>query len=445
MFSLSSLYFRKGKYPLALEYLNKIDKKFHSVELIRYQFALTYLRLGNFIKSEKLFLNILKVNNQSLQCYINIIFIKLAIGDYVQAEQYLKKALLIDNKNVSLIYYELEITGTIGNDKVNFFENNLKNYHLNDQIILSFVFAKYYEKKKDYKSFSRYLNAANKLKRSTYPNYDVLKHIEEQSKLQVFQSNTLLETFKKTVFFEKKNLVLNPIFIIGMPRSGSTLVEQILSSHSHVEGLGETNEFMSVLNEMYGNINYGQLSKKIDEDKSSFLFKKIGRNYLDRIVSIKKTKCKYFIDKMLFNYQFLILIKLSLPNAKFIFCKRNKQENCFSIYKQNFQNSYLPWCYNVSELKKIYDQHISFYDHFNKILKKEILNVNYEDLILNFDSEVLKLLEFLNLDIEKSCFNYHQSSKAVITASNRQVRQKIYKTSLVTNKECKDFFPEIFI
>lgn len=449
LFSLGSLYFKWSKYQKSLEYLLKIDKKFYSNEIILLQIGLVYLKIGELIKAEKFFLKILKINNHSIASYTNIIFIKLALGDNVQAGEFLKKALKINSLDATLIYYEYEIFNKISDYKIDTILKNIENYNINDQITIYFVLAKYFEKNKNYEKFKFYLNEANCLKRKTYPKYSINNHLNGQLELQKYQSQEYYNTYKRNKSDAEENNSSNhfsfePIFIVGMPRSGSTLVEQILSSHSQIEGLGEVSFFTDVLNEEFGDVSFDILVEKLKKNQSKKLFEEIGYKYLRKISLTMRKSNKYVVDKMLFNYQFLSLIKMCIPGAKFIFCTRDKHENFFSIYKHNFQDSFLPWCYSIDEMKKVYDNHLSLLSHFKKILSKELFETKYENIILEFEQEVKKIFGYLNLEVEEACYDFYKTNRSVITASNMQVRKSIYNTSLKSPESYKLLFPDIF-
>ena len=231
------------------------------------------------------------------------------------------------------------------------------------------------------------------------------------------------------------------IFIIGMPRSGSTLIEQILGSHSQIDSYGEVNFlFNSIdkylpLNQIYLNENN---INNLDED----IIVNISDYYLKQF-SIKQNDTQFVTDKMLFNYLFIDLIKILFPSAKIVFCFRDFRDIFMSIIRNYFGDKNFNFAYNKNELLN----YINFFSEHMKIcLKKydDILFVNYESLILQFEKEVTTLLKKLDLSIEDSCLNFQQNSKTVNTASSFQVRQKIYDSSVNLWQSYKKFYKEEF-
>jgi len=445
LFSLGSLLYKQNKFQESLKWLHKIDPKFYSNDPISSLIGKVYLKIGEYVKAEKIYLKILKQNINSIPAYISIIFIKTSIGDDVQAKVFLEKALEIDKYNATLIYYEMEILNSIDQKKVEYVLDNLSNYNLEEQISLNFTLSKYFDKQNKIEKFAFFLKNANKLKRSIYKSYDLNLHLDHQELLTNYLNQNHYLKFKDVLSANKiKKSEFDVIFIVGMPRSGSTLIEQVLSSHSKIEGLGESNAFLDSLNKLFGNVDYKKLLEILSKNETKETFYQIREIYFRNIAALKKSPCKIVVDKMLFNYQFISLIKICIPEAKFIFCLRDKKENCFSIYRHNFQDSYLPWSYSANELNKIYDQHLKIHDHYKSFLCDKIYDLNYENLVLNFKNEVSQIFDFIDIKVEEACFNFYQNKRAVITASNRQVRKQIYNTSLKASEKYKDYLPELF-
>ena len=445
LFSLGSLLYKQNKFQESLKWLHKIDPKFYSNDPISSLIGKVYLKIGEYVKAEKIYLKILKQNKNSIPAYISIIFIKTSIGDDVQAKVFLEKALEIDKYNATLIYYEMEILNSIDQKKVEYVLDNLSNYNLEEQISLNFTLSKYFDKQNKIEKFAFFLKNANKLKRSIYKSYDLNLHLDHQELLTNYLNQNHYLKFKDVLSTNKiKKSEFDVIFIVGMPRSGSTLIEQVLSSHSKIEGLGESNAFLDSLNKLFGNVDYKKLLEILSKNETKETFYQIREIYFRNIAALKKSPCKIVVDKMLFNYQFISLIKICIPEAKFIFCLRDKKENCFSIYRHNFQDSYLPWSYSANELNKIYDQHLKIHDHYKSFLCDKIYDLNYENLVLNFENEVSQIFDFIDIKVEEACFNFYQNKRAVITASNRQVRKQIYNTSLKASEKYKDYLPELF-
>ena len=148
---------------------------------------------------------------------------------------------------------------------------------------------------------------------------------------------------------------------------------------------------------------------------------------------------------MLLNFKLLPLIKLCFPNAKIIHCYRDPRDNCFSIYKTNFQSSFIPWAYDKLELVTFYNKYQETLMRYNNTLKDKIYNLRYEDLVTNSKEQIKNLLNFSNLEPEENCYNFFLNKREVKTASALQVRDKIYQSSIKKWKKYENIFPDLFI
>lgn len=302
---------------------------------------------------------------------------------------------------------------------------------------IGFGLAKAYEDIKQYELSFKYLEEANKnyFKQISYSNelfekeVSIFKQFYLDNKNKIKENNKL--GFKET----------NPIFIIGLPRSGSTLVEQILSSHSEVEGYGESKVFGQNLSIFFNVFDLKKFEEQLSKISDHFYYQ-IGKEYSFKIN--KKSNYKYFTDKMLFNFCYLALIKISLPNAKIICCRRDYRDIFFSIYKNFFSEAKMGFSFDRKELLNF----ISFYDESIKFWQNElgnfIFNINYEDLISDSQKEIKQILNFCNLEWEDQCLEFYQNKSEVKTVSTVQVRQNFYTSSLNLWKEYEEFFSTEF-
>ena len=221
-----------------------------------------------------------------------------------------------------------------------------------------------------------------------------------------------------------------PIFILGLPRVGSTLIEQILSSHSLVEPTHELPNIISTalrLNERKSQdikSRYPDILLSLSEPQ----LKLIGDKYINDS-DVFRTDKPYFIDKMPNNFRHIGLIKLILPNAKIIDIRRSSMSACFSCYKQLFAEGQ-EFTYDLKDLAGYYNNYVELMDHWNKVLPNQILSINYEDVVNDFENSVNQILDYCNLNFEKECLEFYKSKRSVKTPSAEQVRQPIYKTGL---------------
>jgi len=228
-----------------------------------------------------------------------------------------------------------------------------------------------------------------------------------------------------------------PIFIVGLPRSGSTLLEQILSSHSMVDGTHELADLGAIIR------NNRKLTghKKFHADETRRYpitianldadgFKRLGSEYIERTRRHRGDR-PFFTDKNPNNFAHVGLLQLILPNAKIINARRHPLDSCFGSYKQLFAQGQ-PFTYDLVEIGEYYLQYQRLMDHWHEVLPGKVLNVQYEEVVADLEGQVRRILEYCELDWEESCLRYHETSRSVKTASSEQVRQPIYSSSVNT-------------
>ncbi len=217
-----------------------------------------------------------------------------------------------------------------------------------------------------------------------------------------------------------------PVFIVGLPRSGSTLIEQILASHSQVEGTHELSDLAKVVRRFRGRRNE-QFPQTLNGLKAEG-WARLGRDYL---ASTEKHRggAPFFIDKNPNNFVFTGLLKLAMPNAKVIDARRHPMDSCFGSYKQLFASGQ-PFTYDLTELGEYYLQYQRLMEHWHRVLPGFVLDVQYEHVVADLENEVRRILDFCGLPFEESCLNFHQTRRAVKTASSEQVRRPIYASSV---------------
>jgi len=223
----------------------------------------------------------------------------------------------------------------------------------------------------------------------------------------------------------------DPIFIVGLPRAGSTLIEQILASHSQVEGTMELPDLSFLARRLSGVKLKSDASKYPDSlgDMDPDGLRALGEEYLARTRIHRKTERPYFIDKMPNNFAHVGMIQLILPNAKIIDARRHPMANCFSAFKQHFARGQT-FSYSLEDLGRYYRDYAGLMAHFDSVLPGRIHRVFYERMIGDTEHEVRRLLAYCGLDFEPSCLSFHENERSVRTASSEQVRQPIYRSSV---------------
>jgi hypothetical protein len=221
-----------------------------------------------------------------------------------------------------------------------------------------------------------------------------------------------------------------PIFILGMPRSGTSLAEQILASHPDVHGAGELGDLRKVLASVKSteeeSLSGMVPAALLDLDASAF--SDLGQKYIARIRGYS-ADAKYITDKMPHNFMQIGLIRTILPNARVIHCTRDPMDNCLSIFKKPLANHHA-YSNNMSELGQYYGLYRNLMDHWSETLPGFVYDHSYEELIKSEKEQVSRLLEFCGLDWDDACLEFHKTRRKVRTASNAQVRRPIYTDSV---------------
>jgi tetratricopeptide (TPR) repeat protein len=222
----------------------------------------------------------------------------------------------------------------------------------------------------------------------------------------------------------------DPIFIVGLPRSGSTLLEQILASHSQVEGTKELIHILAIARRLGGNRKKSEPSlypnnlAELDPDR----LRELGKEFMEK-TRIQRTGAPFFIDKMPNNFLHIGLISLILPRAKIIDARRHPMAACFSGFTQLFARGQ-SFTYGLTNIGRYYRDYVELMDHWDEVLPGKVLRVQYEDMVMDTENQVRRMLKHCDLEFEESCLQFHKTERAVRTASSEQVRQPIYSGAL---------------
>jgi hypothetical protein len=219
----------------------------------------------------------------------------------------------------------------------------------------------------------------------------------------------------------------DPIFIVGLPRSGSTLIEQILASHSQIEGTMELPDMMMIASRLQSRVDAGEFADFAAMITSLGVSDRLrlGEEYIERTRVHRQTARPYFIDKMPNNWQHVGLIRLVLPNARIIDARRHPLSCCFSGWKQHFARGQT-FSYDLTDIGRYYRDYVGLMAAFDAAAPGAVHRVFYEDMVGNTEAEVRRLLAYLGLPFEPACLEFYKNDRAVRTASSEQVRQPIF-------------------
>ena len=265
-----------------------------------------------------------------------------------------------------------------------------------------------------------------------YARGNELKHTDARYQPQTIELNTRQQIEVCTPeLFERGNSGIratDPIFIVGLPRSGSTLLEQILASHSAVEGTQELADIPRIAADLKGrdadNPLYPGSLAKLGTDE----FRRLGKKYLNDTHVYRTGKAR-FIDKMPNNFRHIGLIHLMLPNATIIDARREPMACCFGNFKQLFAQGQ-EFTYSIEDIARYYRTYLELMRHWDTVLPGRVLRVHHEDVVDDLEGSVRRILDFCGLDFESGCVEFHKTSRSIRTASSEQVRQPIYREGL---------------
>ena len=293
-----------------------------------------------------------------------------------------------------------------------------------NQTYLCFALGKAFEDQQDYDSSFRYYHRGNEL-RSAQLRYD-------RSQLESALSHQRT-CFDRQFFAERQQggcPAPDPIFVVGLPRAGSTLLEQILSAHSDVDATMELSSVLSIAHG-FGAQRAGKPTRRYPDvlaELSAAERTQLGEQYL-RDAAEHRGGAPFFVDKMPNNFRHIALLKLILPNAKIIDARRNPMACCFSGYKQLFAEGQ-EFSYRLEDLAHYYQQYVEIMRHWEQALPGTVLRVDNEALIEDPEGQIRRMLDFCGLKFEVGCLNFHENSRAVRTPSSEQVRQPIYRSAV---------------
>ncbi|MDA9837673.1 sulfotransferase [Luminiphilus sp.] len=294
-----------------------------------------------------------------------------------------------------------------------------------DRVQICFALGKALEDKNLFDDAFSYYDRGNSLKLPTTHYDPVQLRKRVQAQIDVCTS----ELFESRQHVGVQNI--DPIFIVGLPRAGSTLLEQILASHSQVDGTMELHNVLDLAKRLRGRDadqdgtpRYPAILGDLDND----LFAQFGAQFIDQ-TRIYRGSGQLFIDKMPNNFFHIGLIKLILPNAKIIDARRHPMACCFSGYKQLFGEGQ-EFSYGLSQIGEYYKEYVRLMAHWDAVLPGHVLRVNHEDVVADLETQVHRILDYCGLEFESACLEFHKTERTVRTPSAEQVRQPIYTSGL---------------
>ena len=418
---------RRHKHAQALEQLSMLLKTDPANRMYRTTYATTYVGLGDHERALTLYRELLIDAPQTHELHLSVAHTLKTLGRTEESIDAYRMAAAA-RKHFGDAYWSLA---------------NLKTYRFADEEIermtaseadpkirlvdryhMCFALGKALEDRGDYQRSFSYYERGNSLKRSEV-NYDPAL-VEQIAALQ--KGVCTAAFFAARAGYGAPDP--DPIFIVGLPRSGSTLLEQILASHSQVEGTMELSDIATAVVELEGH-NKDQTNRRypaVLTELTAEDFHRIGEKYIADTRIYREGK-PFFIDKMPNNFRHIGLIHLALPNARIIDARREPMACCFSNFKQLFAAGQ-EFTYGLEDIARYYRTYVELMEHWDAVLPGRILRVQHEDVVEDLEGNIRRILEFCDLEFEPACVEFHKTKRSIRTASSEQVRRPIFRDGL---------------
>ena len=392
--------------------------------------------LKQFEKAKVSFKKAVALNPQYAQGLHNLAILSEIINLPDEASEYYEKALAVEPNYAEAYRNQSRTKKYKKNDPQiaqmqSIYSND--NLSISDKVHINFALAKVNEDLGNQKDFFKHLDEGSRLRKKQL-NYNINETEEFHSSLIRLFS----EDQPKIKQLSLDPLDIRPIFIVGMPRSGTSLVEQIISSHHSVHGAGELNNFKNVVTPALKNY-IGNLTNTINEDD----LLSIRKNYIKSLMDLNVSE-KIITDKMPVNFRMIGLILTAIPEAKIIHLTRNPKATCWSNYKHYFANEN-GFTFDQEDLARFFILYQELMGFWHKSFPNKIHDISYERLTTHQEDETQKLLKYCELDWDNNCLNFHKNTRAVHTASASQVRQKMYQGSSDAWKKYEKFLQPLIM
>lgn len=448
-----------GDHLQAIHYLEKAIELRPDHAASHYTIGSCYQTIGDLDKLVKHYEIALSINSKFIDCLVNLGLHYINIGDYERSIEYLDKTLLIDKRNNFALSGKAGILARTG-DKAGAYDivrylidngsatvNTMDVYSLlgkdygtadelikcseamlrqniasDDKMLLGFSLGRTYDRLGKYDKAFRSYKLGNE---ASECNFDAKSYGQFiQSIVDVYSRDNLEGLCSASNAYDE------PVFILGMPRSGTSLIEQILSSHSQVFSAGELNYITELTEKISGSLDTGEHYPTAVNLLSVGNVNDLVETYMHRLHKLAgNSSIKRITDKMPANYTHVGFISQLFPNARIIHCMRDPRDTCLSIYFQNFQN-FQQFSADLQNIGEVYLHYKRLMDHWNDVLNIPILNVQYESVVENAEEKAREIIEFCGLEWEDECMEFYKSKRNVITASFDQVNKPIYTKSV---------------
>ena len=423
---------KEGNLKRALTCFSTALKHNPSLAEVYNNIAIIFMKINRTSDAIEMFQKALQLNPLYVDAHNNLGNAYKTLGSFGAATNSYKRALSIKPENSEVFFNLSQINVFVDDDPLLFeAEKRLKASHLKDldKMLLNFSLGKIYDDKNVPELAVNYIKQGNKI-RNNLAGYQFEKDLALVKRMNFFFSNSQEINYnQKNILRRKKSI---PIFVVGMPRSGTTVIEQILSSHPDVFGAGE----LPWLGDLVNRVDFTRLDNEYD------LLKEIRKPYLLNLDQLGQS-CYYIVDKMPLNFLWIGLIIFTIPEAKIVHVKRDARATCWSVYKHLFGNIGTEFGYNLEDLTRFYKLYTDLMKYWHTRFPNKIYDIDYDELTINQETETKNLLEYVNLKFRSSCIDFHNNNREVATASAKQVRQKMYQGSSRSWLKYKKYLPKL--
>jgi tetratricopeptide (TPR) repeat protein len=424
--NLGIIYLNLNELDFAIEYFELAIKHKSDFAEAHNNLGSAYQEKGNLKSSINSYKKAIKLKPNYTQAFNNLGILNQKKGNLIDSKLNYENAIVIDPSYVSA-HFNLTALKNYTDDmdpQVIQMKTLLSSSEVSqsDRIKLNFALSKVNEDIDDKEKMFQFLDEGNRLRK-----LELNFAFDDSDKY-----NSLVKDLFPLPIENKISSKICPIFIVGMPRSGTSLVEQIISSHPNVFGGGELKYLTEILIPLFQN---GSATK--DNLTEEILFS-IRENYEKKLDSLNFSQ-NNITDKWPLNFRNIGFILSAFPDAKIIHINRDPVATCWSIYKHYFSGDGNGWAYNLNDISKFYLMYKDLMDFWNHSFPDKIFNLSYEDLTKNQKKQTESLLEYCNLEWNEDCLNFQNNARSVDTASSVQVRQKMYQGSSETWKKYEDY------
>lgn len=417
--------------------LKVLDKDPNYIQALNNLGSIKY-ELNKLDEAIKLFQKVIKLDKNSIIAHFNLGLAFQGLGNNEKAiESYQKIQKINPNLTIGDNHMSRIIKYDENNDHFKLMLNKIKmtNLEKKSYVDLHFSLGKAYEDFKKFDNSFYHIQKGNNLKNELLKNYNLNRELNfSKTALQNHDS------VKENIQVNSKNKKL--LFIIGLPRSGTSLTEQILASHSSINGCGEVLILEGLIKKTFFDNDKINL-KKLNNIE---LIEKVNKEFYQYINKFHDGQREIIIDKTPQNFMWIGIIKKIFPDSKFIHCVRERSDNCLSIYKTLFDGG-IAWSYNLENILDYYKNYKFLMEEWEKRYSESIFKLSYEDMITNPEQNIKKMLNFCNLNFEDNCLNFYKNSRPIKTMSISQARKPIYKSSVGSSEKfniyLKDFFKRL--